>query len=178
MKIFKQRQPVCAGVGKNAAVEALRMSVYGSFLASFAQGCNIVARASRDQHWNISIADCIQIWRAGCIIQSDFIADVLQPYYITNPGSSNALLCPQIAMALSQTYGSLKDTILFATQVDAVIPAMSASLEYMKAVSCDDLPTNFEEAELDYFGHHNYDLKREKKGAPEKGAHHTEWKEA
>jgi hypothetical protein len=32
---------------------------------------------------------------------------------------------------------------------------------------------DFMEAEMDYFGHHNYDLQVEYKGAPAKGAHHT-----
>ena len=35
-----------------------------------------------------------------------------------------------------------------------------------------------EEAELDYFGAHMFDLKTEGPGKPEKGSHHFEWKPA
>jgi len=29
-----------------------------------------ITRASTDQKWGISLATCMRIWRAGCIIQS------------------------------------------------------------------------------------------------------------
>jgi 6-phosphogluconate dehydrogenase len=35
-----------------------------------------------------------------------------------------------------------------------------------------------EEAELDYFGAHNFDLKAEEPGKPVKGSHHFEWRPA
>jgi len=178
MDITQPHHPTVPGVDKKAVVEALRVAVYGSYLASFIQGCNIIARASKDQGWNISLADCIQIWRAGCIIQSDAIADLLQPHFSKNVSTTNVLLIPEVAKALSGTYPALKEIVSFAIQLDAVVPAMSASLEYIKSVANEHLPTNFEETELDYFGHHNYDLKKEHKGAAQKGAHHTEWKSA
>jgi hypothetical protein len=36
----------------------------------------------------------------------------------------------------------------------SVAPSLSATLEWLKAVSGKHLPTNFEEMELDVFGHH------------------------
>lgn len=62
-------------------------------------------------------------------------------------------------------------------QADAVIPSISASLEYIKSVACDD-PTNFEEAQLDAFGDHMFDWTRENNLDPKKGAHHVEWMKA
>lgn len=42
-----------------------------------------------------------------------------------------------------------------------------------------DLPTQFYEAELDYFGSHMYDKKGEDpEGKPETGKYHYEWKPA
>ncbi|KIJ52385.1 hypothetical protein M422DRAFT_156207 [Sphaerobolus stellatus SS14] len=178
MGVVQPHHPTAPGADKMAAVESLRVAVYGSFLASFVQGCNVIARVSKDQGWGISLADCIQIWRAGCIIQSDYIADLLQPHYDKDSSIVNTLLIPEIAKAVAGTYPALKEIVSSAVQLDAIVPAISASLEYIKSVASNDLPTNFEETELDCFGHHNYDLKRENKGAARKGAHHTEWKSA
>lgn len=69
-------------------------------------------------------------------------------------------------------------------------PAVGATLEYFKAVGGKNLPTDFEEMELDCesallgngvymlmvdFGHHNYDLKAGAEKGHEKGKYHTEF---
>lgn len=63
---------------------------------------------------------------------------------------------------------------------NAVVPSMSATLEYLKYMGNLELPTQFYEAELDYFGKHMYDSKTEDKGPglPMTGKHHYEWKKA
>ena len=48
-------------------------------------------------------------------------------------------------------------------------PALSASLEYVKYCGGKHLPSQFMEAELDYFGAHSYDLKSEGDGEVKKG---------
>lgn len=48
-------------------------------------------------------------------------------------------------------------------------PALSASLEYFKYCAGKHLPSQFMEAELDYFGAHSYDLKSEGDGEVKKG---------
>jgi 6-phosphogluconate dehydrogenase len=60
-------------------------------------------------------------------------------------------------------------------KANAPVPSLSASLEYYKYMSSTDLPTDFMEAELNYFGAHMFDLKDEK--APEvTGKHDYELK--
>ena len=59
-----------------------------------------------------------------------------------------------------------------------MIPALSATLEYLKYEGNMDLPTSFYEVELDYFGKHMYDSKKldMDPGQPETGKSHFEWK--
>lgn len=52
---------------------------------------------------------------------------------------------PKICHELAGTYDALKRVSLLALQTDAVAPAMSASLEWLKAVGGEELPTNFQE---------------------------------
>jgi 6-phosphogluconate dehydrogenase len=64
------------------------------------------------------------------------------------------------------------------TEANAVIPSISATLEYLKCYENLALPTQFYEAELDYLGKHKYDKKGEGPGEPVKGKYHSEWKPA
>jgi 6-phosphogluconate dehydrogenase len=106
-------------------IEDLRQAVYCAFLVSFVQGMNLIARASRDEKWNIKLSECIQIWRAGCIIQSDYIADLLQPIYEKDEGLMNLLLAEKVAEELKKTMPALKRVIAAGLQWDThmyVIP--------------------------------------------------------
>ncbi|UJR37739.1 hypothetical protein I4U23_030434 [Adineta vaga] len=164
-------------------IEDLRCAVYVSILASFAQGCNLIAATSQAKHWHIRMSEVIRIWRAGCIVQSDYIADLLQPLYAAHEKSndepfSNILLLKPIAADIEKYYPKLKRVVLLAIEYGAHVPALVASLEYFKYMSSTDLPTTFMEAQLDFFGAHSYDLKSEHAMNIKKGPHHYEWKEA
>ncbi len=54
-----------------------------------------------------------------------------------------------MAAELSETYAPLKKVYAFAIETDAVAFAIGATVEWMKAVGGKNLPTDFEEMELD-----------------------------
>lgn len=83
-----------------------------------------------------------------------------------------------IAKELSSNFSALKQVVAMGVQTNAIIPSLSASLEYLKYSVNMVLPTQFYEAQLDYFGKHMFDLKSEPAGEPETGRHHYEWKPA
>jgi 6-phosphogluconate dehydrogenase len=152
----------------------------------------LLARASKDFEWDVPMEKCLQIWRAGCIIRSGYvssvlrsmttvrtnvlfqpqIADLIQPLYQKDPKCINLLLKQEICDELAKTYDALKEVVKIAIDTDSVVPALSASLEYIKAVSRED-PTNFEEAQLDAFGDHCFSFVSDHAGAPKKGEHHV-----
>ncbi|BGP73599.1 hypothetical protein NBRC10513v2_007010 [Rhodotorula toruloides] len=160
-------------------VEAtLEKALYGASLASFAQGCDLIAESERQQQWGVSMETVIQIWRGGCIITSLHIARLFQDAYRRQPNLSNILLDEKVAEELAGTFEALKEVVAFSIETDAVASAFSASLEYMKMEGTELLPTYFEEAELDLFGTHSYDVRHEHKLEPKKGPYHEEWKPA
>ncbi|KAI0349982.1 6-phosphogluconate dehydrogenase decarboxylating [Trametes cingulata] len=163
---------------KNEFIEDLRLAAYCATLASFAQGMNLIARASKDEGWGVNLARCIQIWREGCIIRSEYIADLLEPLYEKAPEVLNTLTLPPVAEEIRRTLPHLQKVVKYGLEWNAHIPTMSASLEYFKYCAGKHLPSQFMEAELDYFGAHNYDLKSEGDGEVKKGKHHHEWKPA
>lgn len=168
----------------DAFIEDLRRAVYTTCLAAYVQGISIIDVADKQNKWSISFSNIVQIWRAGCIIQADHISSILSAIF--HPSSTaphknhNLLFEPTIVSELKAGFEPLKRTVLRATEANAVIPSMSATLEYLKYSGNLELPTQFYEAELDYFGKHMYDSKHLDKGPekPETGKHHFEWKPA
>ncbi|KAF2200992.1 6-phosphogluconate dehydrogenase C-terminal domain-like protein [Delitschia confertaspora ATCC 74209] len=166
---------------KEAFIEDLRQATYAACVASYIQGLNVILRADKAHDWNINYANVWQIWRGGCIIQADYISDVLLSARLKsrNREDVNLLFDPKTMEDVRKCYPALRRVVAKAVEADQVAPALSASLEYFKVVTGTDLPTSFYEAELDYFGSHMFDKKGEKgTGAPTEGKYHFEWKPA
>jgi 6-phosphogluconate dehydrogenase len=165
-----------------AFIEDLRQSLYAAFLCAFIQGFDLIKTMDREQNWKLDYKSIIQIWRGGCIIQSDYISDVLDSVLSTsdhpNEIVDDLLAQDKIASELGKCCLSLKNVVIKAIEVDGYVPALSATLEYLKYSGSRELPTQFMEAELDYFGHHNFDYRSEGPGSAVKGKHHYEWKPA
>lgn len=92
----------------------------------------------------------------------------------------NMKLIDEVAAELRKQYPALKEVILKATEWDAYVPGLSASLEYMKYIGGKRLPTQFMEAEMDFFGWHSYDVVGSEgdPGQVKQGKHHYEWRPA
>ncbi|KAL9047779.1 MAG: hypothetical protein Q9162_007952 [Coniocarpon cinnabarinum] len=157
-------------------LEALRRATYATFLGSYLQGLDIIQRASDANGWHINMGNVLAIWRGGCIIRAGYINDLLSPHFEKNNAADWRLIKP-IVDELRKCYQSLKQVVVLATENDYVVPALSATLEWLKYSSIpQDLPTQFQEAQLDYFGKHMFDLRSDGPGEPVTGARHFEWK--
>ncbi|CAF9938728.1 hypothetical protein IMSHALPRED_001066 [Imshaugia aleurites] len=164
---------------KPAFLEDLRKAVYTAFLAAFVQGINIIDLADQENKWSINFPEVIQIWRNGCIIRADYIADLLEGIFTNAKDVDRDLLHhKRIAKEFSTNFPALKQVVGMGVQTNAIIPSLSASLEYLKYSVNTSLPTQFYEAQLDLFGKHMFDLKSEPAGGPVTGHHHYEWKPA
>ncbi|KAL9128933.1 MAG: hypothetical protein Q9217_002487 [Psora testacea] len=162
-------------------LEDLRRAVYCAFLSAFVQGISIIDQANRENKWEIDFAAVIQIWRNGCIIKSDHIADILSSIFTKqhSGGADRDLLHhPVIAKELKENFPSLREIVAQSVKTNAIIPSLSASLEWLKYSTGTALPTQFYEAQLDFFGKHMFDVKGEETGQPVSGKHHFEWRPA
>lgn len=59
-------------------------------------------------------------------------------------------------------------------EADACVPALSATLEYLKYVGNTKLPTQFMQAQLDAFGKHGFEFLGEENGL-KKGTRTNAW---
>lgn len=92
----------------------------------------------------------------------------------------NMKFIKEVSAELRKHYEPLKEIVSLATKWDACVPSLSASLEYLKYCGGTSLPTQFMEAEMDFFGAHSYDIQGgpDDPGTVKKGKHHYEWRPA
>lgn len=163
-------------VGDQRAIflEDLRKAVYVAVLICFVQGLDLLSQTSERQGWGIDLQQVVRIWRAGCIIKSDYVTDLFERHYAKLP-SQYPLFGEEISCDVKRCWPSLKRVVVEGLQADAHLPCLGATLEYLKYSASANLPTSFMEAQLDAFGAHGYDLKHEKNGILAKGRHHSNW---
>lgn len=78
----------------------------------------------------------------------ELLLPLLQPFGPSSPLNLVQDL-PKIASELRSTYEPIKEVYRLAVNTDAVAPAIGATLEWLKAIGGEHLPTDFEEMELD-----------------------------
>ncbi|KAL8785490.1 MAG: hypothetical protein Q9213_003316 [Squamulea squamosa] len=161
---------------KKGILESLRKAVYAAFLASFVEGISIIDQADQENRWNIDYSAVVQIWRNGCIIRADYITDMLADIFGKPKTDLDLLHNERVAQELKNAFPALKEIVSKGVEHNTVVPSLSATLEFLKYSTNTILPTQFYEAQMDYFGKHMFDLKSEPAGKPVTGKHHFEWK--
>jgi 6-phosphogluconate dehydrogenase len=162
---------------KTEFLEQLRRATYFSLLLCFIQGTSIIRAMDQRRGWGINYPELFRIWSAGSIIRANQITTLLQRV-CSGPEIDNFLSNKELHSSVAEHYDAAKQITLKAIEADLIVPAISQSLEYSKYMISSKLPTQFMEAELDYFGNHKFDMKGEEPGQPKKGSHHFEWKPA
>ena len=142
---------------KASFLEDLHSAVYAAVLSCFIQGLDLLSRTSDSQGWEIDLASVVRIWRAGCIIKSDFITDLFERHYGDNQGL-HPLRGAEISNEVKRCWPALKRIVLKGVEADAHVPCLGATLEYLKYAGSTELPTRFTEAQLDAFGKHGFEL--------------------
>ncbi|KAF7790252.1 hypothetical protein EIP86_001204 [Pleurotus ostreatoroseus] len=187
------------GEEKARFVEDVRLAMHAACIASYVQGLQLVARRSEKEEWGVKLGTCVKIWRAGCIIASEGLGDVVeevaraydecmdagegQGKEATSPSLSSVIPAhPTLSRALTADLPALRRTVLWALERDACVPTLGASLEWVKYVGARILPTMFMEAQLDWFGAHRFERwdgeAAENGGVVKKGSEHYEWRAA
>lgn len=179
-----------AGPRRAEYLEQLRQAVYLATLVCFVQGLAVLERDNAREGWGIDVLRVLEIWRAGCIIKSDYVSDLLEGSYKSLPLSRNGTagqesaevdarnhpLCrPAIAADVKRNWPALKAIVLEAVRADAHVPCLGATLDYLKYSGNTDLPTCFTEAQLDSFGAHGFDLRSEPVRHLQKGVYAAVW---
>ena len=149
-------------------VNKIRDALYCSKMCSYAQGMALLAKASKEFNYNLSLSECARIWKGGCIIRAGFL-DKIKNAYMENPDLPNLLLAPEFKQSILDRQDAWREVLSVSNKLGIPVPAFAASLNYFDSYRRDRLPQNLTQAQRDYFGAHTY----ERTDKP--GAFHTEW---
>ena len=141
-----------------AFVEDLRMAVYVTCLAVYVQGIQIIINADEITEFSIDFKELLRIWTTESIIRTEHInLVVLGQLYSTGEGPQegfNPFYENCIVGEFKRGYSALKKVVLRSIEKDHIVPSLSATLEYLKYMSSDNLPTTFQGLVLDRTGKH------------------------
>jgi len=140
------------------------------FVIAYAQGLNLLAKASTELKMEIPLPSVIQVWKAGCIIRSTLLGNFTNAFKL-NPQLTNLLLDKEIATLLKNRENSLRKIINAAVTSKIPLPGIMSTLGYYDSYCSERMSTNLIQAQRDLFGAHTYQR------IDKPGSFHTEWHE-
>jgi 6-phosphogluconate dehydrogenase len=154
-------------------VDAVRDALYASKICAYAQGMNLISKASKEWKWNISLGEMARIWTGGCIIRARILENIMRAYE-QEPQLVNLMLDAEFKRIIETTHNAWREVISVAQNAGVPVPAMSASLAYFDSYHTARLPQNLTQAQRDFFGAHTF----ERADRPEDGFVHFDWAES
>lgn len=151
-------------------VEAVRQSLYAAKIVAYAQGFSLYKSASETYDWHLDYGAIASIFRAGCIIQAEFLTKITEAYD-KNPDLDNLLFDDFFLAKINANQGALRQIIGLAIANGLPIPAFSAALQYLDAYSSPQVGANLIQALRDYFGAHTFQR------VDKEGTFHHHWHE-
>ncbi|PKP00230.1 MAG: phosphogluconate dehydrogenase (NADP(+)-dependent, decarboxylating) [Bacteroidetes bacterium HGW-Bacteroidetes-8] len=145
-----------AGEFEPATQQEIHDSLYASKLVSYAQGFDLLSKASEEFGWKLNLAAIAKIWRNGCIIRSGFLNKIADAY-TRNPNLKNLLLDDYFRAELTETVLSWRTLTAKASLAGLSLPAFSSALNYFYSLTSAKSPANMIQAQRDFFGAHTFE---------------------
>lgn len=133
----------------------LEQALLAGKIAAYAQGFVVMQAASKEHGWNIPLATVARIWRAGCIIRSQFLDDIAKAF--DEGEADNLLLTPAFVEKMKASSGALRQVVAKAALSELPMPALSAALSYFDSFKQSRGTANLIQAQRDFFGAHGFE---------------------
>ena len=159
---------VRAGTDKKALVDHLGTALYAGKIAAYAQGFAVLEAASAEYGWALPMATIARIWRAGCIIRSQFL-DRIASAFEASHGKGNLLLAPDFVAEMTASAPALRAVVTMSAETASPAPALSSALAYFDAYRQGQGTANLIQGQRDFFGAHGFER------VDEPGEHHGPW---
>lgn len=170
-RLLQGPKPSIADVDREQLADDVRDALYGSRIAAFAQGMDLIAQGSNHYDWSIPLAEVTRVWMGGCIIRAKLL-EPIRSAFDRQPELVNLLLDDAIAGQINAVQPGWRRAIATAARLGIPVPCWGASLAYVDGYRSARLPHNLTQAQRDYFGSHTYRRLDDPEGDPV----HTEWR--
>ncbi len=138
----------------------IRAALYAAKIASYSQGFDLLAQASRERDYGTNLADVARIWKAGCIIRARFLDRVSDAFRYDGTGGGGVdllALAPSFRAELIERLPSWRRVVAAAFRAGIPIPGLATSLAWFDTLTTARGSTNLIQAQRDYFGSHTYE---------------------
>ncbi|GHF30988.1 6-phosphogluconate dehydrogenase, decarboxylating [Streptomyces mashuensis] len=148
--------------------DQVEQALYASKVVSYAQGWNMISRASEEYGWDINLGAMAAIWRGGCIIRAAFL-DRIRAAFAADPALPTLLADQGFADEVGRAQEAWRTVVATAVRHGVPTPGFSAALAYYDALRAERLPAALTQAQRDFFGAHTY------RRTDRPGSFHTLW---
>lgn len=166
-KLLKGPEALFQG-DKEELISDIEKALYASKICSYAQGFEILKKASSIYSWDLKLGDIALLWRGGCIIRAQFLNKIKEAYD-RNSELKNLLLDPYFKGVIDNSQKSWRRVVGLAAEHGIPVPSFSSALSYYDSYRREVLPANLIQAQRDYFGSHTYER------IDKEGIFHTDW---
>ena len=153
---------------KNQLIDDIGKALYASKICSYAQGFDLMKKASEVYGWDLDLGNIALLWRGGCIIRAQFLKDI-KAAYDRNESLANLMLDDYFKEAIGDAQDGWRHVVMVATKYGIPVPSFSSALSYYDSYRRERLPANLIQAQRDYFGAHTYER------VDSEGIYHTDW---
>lgn len=137
-------------------IDNIRDTLYASKLISYAQGFDLLAKASVEFKWNLDMSSIARIWRNGCIIRSNFLNKIAEAFE-NDKDLKHLLFAPYFKEEINSSLEGWKKIVTLSVLEELAIPAFSSALNYFYSLTSGCLPANILQAQRDFFGAHTFE---------------------
>ncbi|QOR45933.1 NADP-dependent phosphogluconate dehydrogenase [Trueperella pecoris] len=140
--------------GNGLTVEDLRHALWLCGLVTYAQGFEVIRRASQVFDWKIDLADVCRGWRAGCIIRGA----MLEEFASVLEGGNPLDIVVKNADTIEQRLASVRNVVSTAVRAGVPLAATNTALNYVESARARRLPAALIQAQRDFFGAHGFEM--------------------
>ena len=138
----------------------LREALIAGKIIAYSQGFALLDAASREFEWDIKLVDVAKVWRAGCIIRSRLLSEMVTALEMerVTTGSAMPLLLREPFVGMMRTADpSLRGAVATSAVYGLPAPALSAALTWFDLARTERSTANLIQAQRDLFGAHGFE---------------------
>ncbi|SFR39730.1 6-phosphogluconate dehydrogenase [Yoonia tamlensis] len=135
-------------------LDTLEQALMVGKILCYAQGFDMISKASVEFGWDLPLPEIAKVWRAGCIIRSDMLDDMAQA--LGEDANRNLLFAPRFADIVKANHDALRQTVAMGALHGVALPALSSGLAYFDALRTARGTANMIQGQRDFFGAHGF----------------------
>ena len=140
----------------DALLDDLELALFAGKIAAYAQGFAVMSGASKEFGWNLPLPTIAKIWRAGCIIRSQFL-DTMAAAFARRQRSTNLLMAPAFIDMMKEAHPVAAAHRGAPSEAGLPMPALSSALAYFDSYRQGRGTSNLIQAQRDFFGAHGFE---------------------